>query len=689
MKRFISAVLVFLMAVSCMPHFFVYAESHASAEKILSSVRSRIPDTSIYTDFDSITYQEGEKTVYSFNWSTSKDGNFKSMSVSALESGIIISYGITDTSSKQTPSGFDRITTEEAKLRTKELVKKLNPMLSDKLDLSYTASSESFSATSISFSITHMESGIPVLGDYGIVTVDLNAEKILTFNLSYTDGLTYPSPIKIVDLATAKKAFASDIGPDLFYRIQTNNAEKTVKIFPVYAPKTDDVYINALTGKAEKIIPYFDHLFSQFGSSDSIANGTVNKEFTEAELKELSNLKKLLSKSDAEQLLRENKLLGITEDYILEEYTTRKISNIEDTYGNALVFRKSVQDKPSFIQVQINAETGEILSYSRLIDEGVSTEAQPPTKEAALTIFKELAPKKHTGYRLRESDETSSVYYIFDRYVNNIRVEGNTASVEFDSQGNLVSWRISYTNQTFPNLGRLASREEICNELFSSANFSLVYVPQKSDKSLKHPDHASLIYSLDSTNIYFDAETKIRINYDGSPYKETAVSEAYTDISNHYAEEKINLLRRFGIGFDSPTFCPDATILQKDFIQLLVSSTGAMETVLIGNDTPTDNYYSAAKRLGILKDDEVSPDSFVTRLDAAKYICRSLGIEKYAQLDHIFSCPFDDVSQGKGYVTLLWGLEILKGTGKNTFSPNDNLTRAQSAILIYNILESR
>ena len=77
----------------------------------------------------------------------------------------------------------------------------------------------------------------------------------------------------------------------------------------------------------------------------------------------------------------------------------------------------------------------------------------------------------------------------------------------------------------------------------------------------------------------------------------------------------------------------------------------------------------------------------LSRIQAAKFICRALNIEKYAQLDSIFNCPFKDVSADKGYVTMLWGLKIVNGTAPNVFSPDQSLTRAQSAILIYNAME--
>ena len=317
MKKIIALILLLTLIAALSPA--VYADSGSSEEalKVLSAIKSRIPDTSDFEEFDSSSYREGEKIVYTFNWSSNKDGIYRGMYVSALKSGIITSFGVNE--DKLTPDdkvGFDRITKEEARKKAAVLVKALNPAIGDRLILKYDSSVESFDDSGFVFSIVHTESGIPVLGDSGRVRVDINAEKILSFSLSYTEGLTYPSPINIIDLATAKTAFSQEIGLDVFYRIYTDTKTKELDIYPLYAPKNDDVYINALTGKAERVVPYFDTYFSKNESvSDSIlGSGSSNSGLSDAELKEIAVLRKLLSQKAAEDIVRKNKLLGINEN---------------------------------------------------------------------------------------------------------------------------------------------------------------------------------------------------------------------------------------------------------------------------------------------------------------------------------------------------------------------------------------
>ncbi len=689
MKRLISVLLCISLCISVIS-VTPLANSLNTAENILLSIRPRIPDTSAYEDFSSSVTSENGKTIYHFNWSSSKNGDYKGMYASVSDTGIITSFGVNNGKSNDTNSGFDRISVKEALSRTKELVKKLNPSISNSLLLEANDSMEQFDAKNHTFIITHTESGIPVYGDRGRVTTDINAKSITSFTLSYTDRLTYPSAIKIIDLATAKKAFTKDIGLDLYYKIQPNYEKSTVNIFPVYSPKADNIYISAQTGKAEKIVPVSEsYLIKNEAMSDSMAGGGANTSLTPAELKELQNLKKLLSRTDAEKLLRDIKLLGISADYTLEEFSTRRLSSIENLYGHALVFCRKGEERDSYIYIDINAENGEILSFSNFAAHTASTSATPEQiEEFQSEVIKALAPKKYTEYAIRATN-TNANYFIYDRYVNGIRVDGNTVSIEINPDKTLASYRISYTNAEFPAASGLISNDTACAELFDTASYSLVYIPQKSSVELKQPDFAALIYALNDYNIYFDAYSGKRINPDGTEYVSTNTDGKYTDISGHYAETKIKALKRFGIGFDQAEFFPDRSCLQKDFIILLAGAFGGHPVLMISKDTNADDYYTTAKRLGIIKDDEISPDSIVSRLQAAKFICRALKIEKYAQLENIFSCPFADVTSHKGYVTMLWGMGIVNGTSKDTFSPNAELTRGQAAILIYNALENR
>ena len=184
---------------------------------------------------------------------------------------------------------------------------------------------------------------------------------------------------------------------------------------------------------------------------------------------------------------------------------------------------------------------------------------------------------------------------------------------------------------------------------------------------LTQPDTTALVYAAEDTGVIIDAFRGERINGDGTTYQKTEKWTKYTDVAGHYAEKEIMALYRFGIGFKSEKFDPDKEISQKEFIEFANQG--------FGNALSIHNLHSPAANI-------------LTRIEAARLICCALGIEKFGEIDKIYACPFKDIKEGKGYATLLWGLDIVNGTTKDTFSPNDGLTRGQAAILIYNAMQN-
>ena len=88
----------------------------------------------------------------------------------------------------------------------------------------------------------------------------------------------------------------------------------------------------------------------------------------------------------------------------------------------------------------------------------------------------------------------------------------------------------------------------------------------------------------------------------------------------------------------------------------------------------------------LIKEDEISPDSYVTRSDAAKFIIRALGLSMVADLENIYSPVFNDITENIGSVNILYGLGLIKGDGKGNYNPKTPITRAETAVIIYNYL---
>lgn len=668
MKRFISISICILLIFNLfIPSTFAAENENKMLEKVLADVKTRIPDTTVFPEFDSNIRTENGKVIYSFNWGGEAHRN---MYLSALESGIIIEYGFfEEIRNEAPPKGFDRIPTEEAIRKTQVLLNKLNPAIAGKLFVEAYEGPESFNADRLYFKVVHKEGGVPVQGDTGRVTVDINAEKITSFRTTYTENLKYVSPHNILSADAAKSAFAKELGLTLGYRTYKDYQKREIKVFTTYSDENGTTYLDANTGKATEIQLYNDLFFTKNEAmSDSLTgSGSSGGNFSEAENKELENISGILSATAAEKLLRSNAILNITGDYAVEETGLRKVVYRENSYIRTLVFRATKSGKSGFIHIDIDAATGEILSYSNFSGTtSGKTLAESQLKAQADKILETLGKDKAAEFRPDEKDGGDG-YFTYTRYVNDIPVFGDTIAIEVSADtGALISYRMSYTDVEFPQLDKVISHEAACEKFFENTGYKPLYIPQKTDTALKNPDTTTLVFTTETAGILIDAVSGNRVTEQGVRYEPGKVFETYSDISGHYAEEKIRALHRFGIGFTGDKFYPDRQISQAEFLELAGQA--------IGNVLSVSDLRSV-------------PNNVLTRIEATRLICRALKIDKYAEIEGIYNCPFEDVKSGKGYVSLLWGLGIINGTSKTKFSPDDGMTRAQAAIILYNTMD--
>ena len=103
-----------------------------------------------------------------------------------------------------------------------------------------------------------------------------------------------------------------------------------------------------------------------------------------------------------------------------------------------------------------------------------------------------------------------------------------------------------------------------------------------------------------------------------------------------------------------------------------------------------DNLYNYAYQLGILTKSERNDKAVLTRAATVKLILNAVGYGPVAQLQGIYRTKFvDDRSipaDCYGYVALAQGLGMVAGNNSNRFLPNSNATRAQAAVMLYNLM---
>lgn len=677
MKKLLALILVLSIGLS----FAVAAKDTGKTEEILASVKTRIPSTEEFESFSSSSernYADG-KTYYSFYWSEGS-GKIKNMEVTASESGIITYYYVNEesTGSEGYKATVNKPSSDEAMKKAAELLEALNPSLAGKLTVEKRRAYDSLYRDYYDFSVVHTENGIPVLGDSGYVSIKGDLSSIKNFYISFTEGLNYKDYTNAISQEAAKNKFAENIGMALSYKAKYEDGKKTV--YASYTPKNESAYIDAVTGEAAVPVTVGVDRNKYFVTADAAnasAGGLDAGKLSEAELNELTVTAKLITEDEALEAVKKTGLLDLPENVQTKSSFSKKY-NSTDTYYYNFYFSS---EEGYWASACVEANTGKIISLynypERAKDKERTRDENMKIASKALAV---LCPKEIDEggeYKLEESDSVSVFEY--RRYINGIPVDFNSIEVEIDdSTGKFRMFNISKDEMEFPVLDGIISDKDAVKKMFENVSYELLYIPVVENEGDASASLTELVYAIDGYNTEIDAMTGKCVNE-----SETEKIPEYTDISGHWAEQTVKTLARFGIGFPENEFKPDAYITEKEFVALV---TAALEynTGIWISEKNVENFSRKAIDCKIISAGEEVGDIPITRSRAALFFARALGYGEVARLDGIFKTEFNDVTENIGSIAILSGLGILKGTAEGTFSPNESLTRAAAATMIYN-----
>ena len=166
-------------------------------------------------------------------------------------------------------------------------------------------------------------------------------------------------------------------------------------------------------------------------------------------------------------------------------------------------------------------------------------------------------------------------------------------------------------------------------------------------------------------------------------------SDAYYAEAVDWAIEK-----NITAGRDSTHFVPDGTCTRAEAVRFLWNAYGQPKptlTTMNFKDVPKDSYYYDAVLWAVEKGitagtgkDTFSPDENCTRAQIVAMLWRA---EKSPEAGT--DNPFNDVNKGAYYYdAVLWAAntDVTAGTSKTTFSPNQNCTRAQIVTFLWRAL---
>lgn len=699
-KRFISAAAVlFLISTLFVP---VYAADTDGLETAIVTAKSKINVPDEYSKFTSDISDETSSSgavYYNLNWTTDDDS--KEIQISVSSYGDIISYSQYDRSaSDEDQKELPRLSVEDVKNTAYNYVIGLNPSWAEQLPFDKVDCGQiGIDSRNATAYIRRYVNGVSFYGSIG-VSVDVRDGSITNYwaNWSYPGELE--DPAEAISASDAAAKFEEYNTPELVYVNDYDYESRTVTAKLVYKTDDETSEIDAITGEK------YESSYSYSGSAGGSGGGSANSDaataeesseiqLTEEELANLGEVEALLNEAELRTKAEEPDALGLSgAEYSGISY--RRYTNnfdAEQKYRAYLDYTFRDGENEYGARITMDAETGEILGFYRGYDYSLTADDAALTVEEGRGVAEDYMSAYYSKYsliKIEEPGEDAVRYnpyqrYVFYRYTDGIRNEDNYVMVTVDlCGGGIVSLYENWDYNTVYESSQPVIDAARADELFAQEeNISLEYIKPDYGKN-----EYKLVYSLDNPRNYISAVSGAFTDSNGEEYVETPAQgvTVANDIAGHYAEEQIKTLLYYnvlGLEDGAESFRPDDIITKRELASFVAS-------LRRKSYVPVASGVDSLESSGIAEEGELESDDPAKREDGVKYIINALGYKEVALLDGIYKTPFSDeaeISQGYiGYVALAKGMNIISGDENSRFNPQDGLTRADAAIMIYNYL---
>ncbi len=687
MKKIISVFLIASILISSVCVFADSSKNDKLLEDKLTVVKSRISDTAEYTEFSANinSFKENSYTCV-FTWETKEP--YKRLEVTINNEDIITRYyKSTDTYSGNTPI-FEYKSNDEIIAAAKNHFELLNPQLKDKFVFEAEEYADLYSDYFMVYG-QRIENGLDVHGNNCNITLSKDLSELINMNLYYNDIENFEDTSFAVDYDNAIEAYKEKLGYKLVYDFNNISGQRSAAL--KYIPKySSDEYIDALNGDVFNYSEYAEDLRASVENSASdklmSGGGGGGANFSAAEISEINKIENLLSVEEITDILKDNQYLEIPSESKVSYSRLNKDYFDDECYLYYIDF----EHNDEFCYVTCNAKTGEVIRFNRYFERDFNnalseievnelhTKAEAAAKGLASEYF---TNDQNNSFAFRELDNPTGSVDAY-RVVNGVECLQNGLSLGLDKYSGKISfYNITYYDVDFPDPAEAIGYESAYESLFKSSDYSLKYIPVINENGTYN---GKLVYDFDIGNLWMDANTG-KLLYSLTEEKEKITD--YIDIEGHYAQEVINKLAKFGIGFTGGEFKPNEVIKQGEFVLLLSYVFRRHGTPIIyKSGTDFSFAYNYIRSNEIIAEEDINKDAEVSREDACVMMIKAMNYEDVASYDHIFVSSFDDVEQNLGYITILNAMNVISGDGNGKFNPKLKLTRADAILMLYNYL---
>lgn len=681
MKKVVSVVTVMALLLTTIAGSTAVsfaAQDSGRLKEAISKVKSVVSVPEGYSEFEYYSEESEDGTgIINMTWTDPEKGY---ISASVADGGVITSYY---RGGDEWMQGVAKLTKEQGRQNADKYIKKLAP--ETKGEFKYVKAYTDSYSSSYSYEYNLYVEDIPVEFIGAMVDVNKTTGELTGYHLygNISDfKAEYPKGEKLLTQEEAEKLYIEKIGPKLQYSSYYNYNKEALKVFAAYILEGTGASINAATG--EKVVHYLaDPIFREY--MNAAAGGAEydeekGKGYSQAELNEIVQTEKLISKTEADSKVKA--LAAGIKGQKLEGASLMKDSYVDENYLWLLNYENGY--------ATVNAANGQVLSFNIWDDGSNYSDSRNIGYDKALKAAEEFVNRacpavkneialidNRSEYEVMPSTWDYDYSFSYERKHEGAAYPENGVTVGVDkATGKINCYYLSwYDNVTFPSLDGIIDRSGAFNAIKNEAGFGLKYVKDSENK-------ITLVYDMTDREYYqIDAVSGVPVDYRGNALES---QKDYTDISGNWAEKTINDLKDNGYYLPGDKFRPKEAITQADFFYYLYTDESSIYS-------DTDEFYESLISEGIINSSEAAPNAQLTRQDAAKFICRYLGIDKITEKSQIFKNVFSDkITSGyEGYAAALYALDIVKGNSKGAFNGSAVLTRAEAATLIYNTLKAR
>lgn len=691
----ILAVIVVSVLTFNLFNVYGYENTDADLENIIISVKEKVgiddqgdvPFPMTEMDITSLSSDNYGKT-YSIRWSDRFD--YEYIEVSCNENAEIINYMHFG---KASSDKDESISYDDAAMFADSFLHKIAPELfaNENDCLVRTESKEEKNADDVSVIYKRSFNGIPVENNNASVTVSKSDDELYVryAYINYDYDAVFKTDFASIE--NYEEAYMKAFPLELIYKnvgsVYKNQNDYTVSTALVYR-FTDDKcgYILAEDGSiattdADVYYKRNESMSTSESAADSAGGGGS---LSAAEIAEIDKIEGLISKEKALEIIKNVPGIKIDDEQELTNSEIRKRS--DDDFVLTLFFNNNNDGDYKYASADFDAKSSMLIGFGsqyRYGDEEASEEEKASAEKNIEDFLRYVIPEEFEMLtEASESVQKNIISKRYDRLVNDIRYIDDGVIVKFDTSDN----RIVYYGYDFEKNSLFDEPEEIIN--LDNAYGAMLKINPVKLVYAKINDKYEPCYTVDDKNMSVDA-------FSGDKYVREGLSGQYNyeDIDGHWAENAIRALSEKGIVLYNDdeadkNFYPDNEMTQKEVLRLFAA--GVWYTDYLNYDV--FKLYNRMLSREIIEKKKVSAVAAVSRMDAFKYLVRMDGTEDIALLSGIFTTNYEDrndIPQNEeGYVAVLSGMGVLKGDC-GTVRPNDRITRAEAATLLYNYIVSK